>query len=67
MIYTTSPEILAALSMIHFNPSLQNIFDNTVARLITADSKKKYAKKQTTANIGAVEVNNGIGETGVHL
>ena len=66
-ISTTIPEILAALSIICFNPSLRNSFDKTVAWMITADTKKKPAKKQTTANIGAVEVNNGIGETGVHL
>ena len=53
--------------MILFNPSLQNSFDKTVAWLITADPKKKYVKKQTTANIGDVEVKNVIGETGVHL
>ena len=67
LISTTSPEILATLSMIRFNPSLRNIFDKTVAWLITADPKKKSSKKQTTANIGAVEVNNRIGETGVHF
>ena len=66
-ISTTSPEILAALSMICFNPSLQNSFDKTVDWLITADPDKKYSKKKNTANIGAVEVKNGIGETGVHL
>ena len=53
--------------MICFNPSLRNSFDKTLAWLITANPKKKSAKKQTTANIGAVEVNNRIGETGVHL
>ena len=66
-ISTTSPEILVALSMIRFNPSLRNSFDKTEAWLITSDPKKKYAKKQPTDNIGAVEVNNAIGETGVHL
>ena len=35
--------------------------------MITADPKNKSAKKQTTANIGAIEVNNRIGETNVHL
>ena len=35
--------------------------------MITADPKKKSTKNQTTANIGAVEIKNGIGETGVHL
>ena len=35
--------------------------------MITADTKKKSTEKKTTANIGAVEVNNGIGETGVNL
>ena len=45
----------------------ETFFDKTLAWLITADAKKKSDKKQTTANIGAVEVNNGIGETGVHL
>ena len=53
--------------MIRFNPSLRNSFDKTVAWLITADPKNKYAKNQTTANIGTVEVKNGISETGVHL
>ena len=53
--------------MIRFNPSLRNIFDKTVAWLITADPKKKSSKKQTTANIGAVEVKNVIGETGVRI
>ena len=66
-ISTTKPEILAALSMICFDPSLLFCFDKTVAWLITADSKNKSAKKKTTANIGDVEVNKGIGETGVHL
>ena len=66
-ISTTIPEILAALSMIRFNPILRNSFDKAVAWLITDDPKKKSVKKQTTANIGAVEVNNGIGENGVHL
>ena len=63
----TSPEILVALSMICFNPSLQYSLDKTVAWLISSDPKKKYSKKQTTDNIGDVEVMNGIGETGVHL
>ena len=67
LISTTNLEILAVLSMICFNPSLRNIFDKTVDWLITADTKKKSAKKQTTSNIGAVEVKNGIGETGFHL
>ena len=53
--------------MIRFNPSFKNSFEKTVAYLITADPKKKYSKKQTTDNIGYVEVKNGIGETGVHL
>ena len=53
--------------MIRFNPSLRNCFYKTVAWPITADPKKKYAKKQTTYNIGAVELNNGIGENRVHL
>ena len=53
--------------MIFFNPSLQNSSDKTVSWLITADPKKKSTKKQTTDNIGAVEVKNGIGETGFHL
>ena len=53
--------------MIRFNPSLRNIFDKNVPWLITADPKKKSDKKQTTSNIGAVEVKNGIRETGVHL
>ena len=66
-ISNTSPAILAALSMIRFKPSLRNIFDNIVAWLIAADPKKKFAKKQTTDNIRAVEVKNGIGETVVHL
>ena len=35
--------------------------------MITADTKKKSAKKQTTAIIGAVGINNRIGETGVNL
>ena len=35
--------------------------------MITADNKNKSAKKKTTDNIGAAEVNNGIGETGFHL
>ena len=66
-ISTTSPEILAALSIICFNTTLQNSFDKTVAWMTTADTKNKSAKQQTTANIGAVEVNNRIGQTGVHL
>ena len=66
-ILTTSPEIFAAFSMIHLNHGLRDSFDKIVAQLITSEPKKKYTKKQTTANIGAVEVNNGIGETGVHL
>ena len=48
--------------MIRFNPSLRNSFDKTVAWLITADTKNKSDKNQTTANIGSVEVKNGIGE-----
>ena len=67
LISTTNPEILAALSMIRFNPSLRNSFDKTLAWLINNDTKKKSAKKQTTANIGAVGVKNGIGETGFHI
>ena len=67
LISTNNTEILEALSMISFNPSLRIFFDNTVALMITADPKKKSSKKQTTANIGAVEVNDGIGETRVHL
>ena len=53
--------------MICFNPCLQKSFDNNVAWLIIDNHKNKFSKKQTTANIGAVELNNGIGETGVHL
>ena len=53
--------------MIRFNPSLRKSFDKTVAWLITAYPKNKHVKNQTTANIGSVEVNNGIGENGVHL
>ena len=53
--------------MIRFKPSIRNSFDKTVAWMTTADTKNKSAKQQTTANIGAVEVNNGIGKTGVHL
>ena len=53
--------------MIRFNPSLRNSFYKTVAWLISDDPKNKYAKNQTTSNIRAVEVKNGIGETGVHL
>ena len=60
-ISTTSPGMLAALSMIYFNPSLQNIFDKNVPWLITDDPKKKSTKKKTTANIGAGEVKNRIG------
>ena len=52
--------------MIRFNPSLQHSL-KTVAWLITTDPKEKFAKKQTTANIGSVEVKNGIGENGVHI
>ena len=53
--------------MICFNTSLRNSFDKTVAWLITADTNNDSTKKKTTANSGAIEVNNGIGETGVHL
>ena len=66
-ISTTNPEILTALLMICFKPSLQNNFDKTVAWPITADPKKKSTKKKTTVNIGAVEVKIGIGETGDHI
>ena len=66
-ISTTSPEILAAFSMIQFDPSLRNSFDKTLAWMIPAYPKKKYYKKQTKYNIGTVEVNNGISETGVNL
>ena len=52
LISTTSPEILAALSMICFHPSIWNSFDKTVAWLITADPKKKSTKKETTDNNG---------------
>ena len=55
------------MSIIRFNLSLRNSFDKTVAWLITTDPKNKSAKNQTTSNVGAVEVKNGIGETGVHL
>ena len=61
LISTTNTEILAALSMICFNPSLRNSLVKTVDWLITADPKKKSAKNQNTANIGPVEVKNGIG------
>ena len=66
-ISTTSPEILAGLSMIRFNPGLRNSFEKTVAWRITDDPKKKHTKKKSTTNIGSVGVNDGIGETGVHL
>ena len=66
-ISTTSTEIFADFSMIRFNPGLQNSFDKTVAWIITADTKNKYTKKQTTANIGAFELKNGIFETEVYL
>ena len=67
LISTKNTEILEALSMISFNPSLRKSFDNTVALMITSDPMKKSAKKQTTANLGAVEVKNGIGVTEVHI